>query len=84
MLFFQDRTVPRSTSPGEASTISGSANTFDGAIYFPTTALTFTGKSSSSASTILVGDTVTVGGGTNIGANVPSGQSQIRAAVLVE
>jgi hypothetical protein len=85
MLFFQDRTVPVSTSAGEASTISGSAsNTFAGAIYFPTTALSFAGNSAPSGSTVLVGDTVTINGATNLDGSVPPGQSQIKAAVLVE
>jgi hypothetical protein len=87
MLFFQDRTVPRSTSASVASTVTGDSSvTFDGAVYFPTTALTFTGNSSSTGSTIVVGDTVTIGGSsaTNIGSNVPAGQSPIKDAVLVE
>jgi hypothetical protein len=85
MLFFQDRTVPVSTSAGEASTVSGGAsNTFEGAIYFPTTPLTFSGYSAAAGSTVLVGDTVTIAGGTNLNGSVPPGQSQIKAAVLVE
>jgi Putative Flp pilus-assembly TadE/G-like len=85
MLFFQDRTVAISTSPGEASTVSGGAsNTFEGAIYFPTTALSFFGNSSPTGSTVLVGDTVTISGATNLDGSVPPGQSQIKAAVLVE
>jgi Putative Flp pilus-assembly TadE/G-like len=81
MLFFQDRTVPSSTSPSEASTLTGDA--FVGAVYFPTTSLTFTENSSSAVSTILVGDTVTIGSPTNI-SNVSAGQSPIKDAVLVE
>jgi hypothetical protein len=84
MLLFQDRTVPRSTSAGEASNVSFGSNAFNGAIYFPTTALSFSNNGSGTGPTVVVGDTVTIGAGTSIDGNVPPGQSQIRAAVLVE
>jgi Flp pilus assembly protein TadG len=84
VLFYQDPSVP---SSGGASVISGSSNsTFDGAVYFPTTAVTFTGSSSSNGYTILIGDTVSVTGNGKLSANYStlSGGSPIRSTALYE
>jgi hypothetical protein len=51
ILFFQDP----SASSGSGSIINGnSSSTFDGALYFPTTQLTYNGNSSASCYTIIV------------------------------
>jgi Flp pilus assembly protein TadG len=84
ILFFQDRSV---SSSGAASTINGnSASTFDGAIYFSTTALTYNGNSSSSGYTILVADKLTLNGNASVGNNYSSlaNGSPIQSAILAE
>jgi Flp pilus assembly protein TadG len=84
ILFFQDRSVP---STGGASTITGTSNsTFDGAIYFPTTGLNFSGNSSSNGYTILIADTVSVSGNSNIQSNYNtlSDGSPLRSTALYE
>ncbi len=60
MLFFQDRSV----SNAAGSIINGNlGSTFDGALYFPTTSLTYNGDSTpSSGYTIIVADTITLNG----------------------
>jgi Flp pilus assembly protein TadG len=70
ILFFQDRSVPAGS---KGSTITGSSgSTFDGAIYFPTTAITYSGSSTSDGYTIIVGDTVSIGGNSTLGDNYSS------------
>jgi Flp pilus assembly protein TadG len=84
ILFFQDRSVP-STAPG--STITGGSNsTFDGAVYFLTTALNFAGNSSSDGYTLLVADTVSVTGNSNLQSNYSTlaDGSPIRSTALYE
>src|ERR1700683_3764719 len=84
ILFFQDRTV---ASSGAASSIIGnSSSTFDGAFYFPTTALTYSGNSSTSGYSIVVADKFTLTGNAAIGNNYSSlsGGSPIKATVLSE
>ena len=84
ILFYQDPTVP---SSGAASSITGnSASTFDGAIYFKTTSLTYTGNSSSSGYTLILARTVTVSGNSTIGDNYSSlaDGSPIRSTALYE
>ena len=84
ILFFQDRSIP---SSGAASTINGnSASTFDGAIYFPTTALTYNGNSSSNGYTILVADKLNLNGNAALGNNYSSlaNGSPIKSAILAE
>jgi Flp pilus assembly protein TadG len=86
MLFFQDRSMPI-TSPG--STFGGSRGTgYTGAIYFPTTAITYKGNASSTSTpTIIVGYKLTfMGGDTNIKnyTYLPSGGGPITSAILVE
>lgn len=60
ILFFQDRSVAIGSA---GSSITGnSESTFDGALYFPTTALTYNGNSSSSGYTFLIADTLSITG----------------------
>src|SRR5580700_512625 len=67
ILFFQDRSIP---STGAASTITGnSSSTFDGAVYFPTTTLSFVGNSSASGYSIVVANQLTLSGNASIGNN---------------
>lgn len=71
ILFFQDRSVISTGSNG--SSIVGSSNsTFDGALYFSTTALSYAGNSSSNGYTMLVADTIKITGSSYIGTNYSS------------
>ena len=84
VLFFQDRSTP-SISAG--STISGSsASTFDGALYFPTTTLTYSGNSSLSGYIIVVADKISLNGNAKLGTNYSSltNGSPIKGTVLSE
>jgi len=84
ILFFQDRSIP-STAAG--STINGnSSSTFDGAIYFPTTAVNYNGNSSSSGYSIVVADKLTLNGNSTLGSNYSSlaNGSPITASILAE
>jgi Flp pilus assembly protein TadG len=84
ILFFQDRSIP---SSGAASTITGnSTSTFDGAIYFATTALSFGGNSSANGYSIVVANQLTVSGNSSIGSNYTSltNGSPIKGTVLAE
>jgi len=84
ILFFQDRTV---ASSGAASSIIGnSSSTFDGAFYFPTTALSYIGNSSTNGYSIIVADKFILTGNATIGNNYSSlsGGSPIKATVLSE
>lgn len=83
MLFFQDRSI----TSGVSSQINGGSNSsFTGAIYFPTTPLTYNGSSGADQYTYLVSDTLTVNGTANIGNNYGclKGGSLIKNASLVE
>ena len=84
ILFYQDRSIP-STAAG--STITGnSTSTFDGAIYFPTTAVNFTGNSSATGYSIVVADRLVLSGNSSVGDNyssLPNG-SPIKSAILAE
>jgi hypothetical protein len=85
MLFFQDRSIKGTSTNG--SIINGSAtSTFDGALYFPTTNLTYSGTSSASGYTYLISDTLTINGNTTIKNNYSclSGGSLIKSASLVQ
>ncbi|MGH8013725.1 MAG: pilus assembly protein TadG-related protein [Candidatus Binataceae bacterium] len=63
ILFFQDRAV----SGGAGSVINGNSNsTFDGALYFPTTSLTYNGNSSGSGYTFLIADTLSINGNSSL------------------
>jgi len=84
ILFFQDRSIPNS---GAGSIVSGSSSSsFDGALYFPTTTLTYTGSSSLSGYSIVVADKVALSGGSKAGINYSSltGGSPIKGTVLAE
>jgi hypothetical protein len=84
ILFFQDRSIP-SSDPG--STLGGdSSSTYDGALYFSTTALTYSGNSSSTGYTIVVADEISVSGNSTLGTNYSSltGGSPIKGTVLSE
>jgi hypothetical protein len=84
ILFFQDRSVP---SSGAGSTITGnSSSTFDGALYFATTTVSFGGNSSINGYSIVVADKLTVSGNSSIGSNYSSltGGSPIKGTVLAE
>jgi hypothetical protein len=82
MLFFQDRTI---ASPAASTFVGATSATMTGSIYFPTSALTYTGASAGSY-TIIVADTVTFSGAANIGANyssLPGGVSPAKNAVML-
>jgi len=84
ILFFQDRSIP---SSGAGSSITGnSSSTFDGAIYFPTTAVSFHGNSSANGYSIVVANELTLSGNASIGSNYSSltGGSPIKGTVLAE
>lgn len=84
ILFFQDRSIP---STAKGSTITGSStSTFDGAIYFSTTSVTYSGSSSSGGYTIIVADTVSISGNSVLSDNYSSlsGGSPIKATALYE
>jgi hypothetical protein len=84
ILFFQDRSIP-GTAAG--STISGnSASSFDGALYFPTTQVTFGGNSSTNGYSIVVADRLLLSGNSTVGSNYSSlsGGSPIRGTILAE
>ncbi len=84
ILFFQDRAIP-GTAAG--STISGnSTSTFDGAVYFPTTQLTFNGNSSVGGYSIVVADRLVLSGNSSLGNNYSSltNGSPIKGTVLAE
>jgi hypothetical protein len=84
ILFFQDRSIP---STGAASSFSGSSgSTFDGAIYFPTTSISFAGNSSASGYGIVVANQLTLSGNSSIGNNYSSltGGSPIKGTILAE
>lgn len=64
MLFFQDRSIP---SGSAASTLVGnSSSTFDGAVYFSTTGIRYTGNSSGSGYTFLIADTISMTGNSSM------------------
>jgi putative Tad-like protein involved in Flp pilus assembly len=82
MLFFQDREI----TTGVGSTINGSSTSiFSGALYFPTTSLTYSGTSGSQY-TLLVADQLKIAGTTSIGDNYSclSNGSLIKNAALVQ
>jgi len=84
MLFFQDRSITN----GSASSINGaSGSTFNGAIYFPTTPLSYAGSSAVNGFTLIVADTLTFVGNAIVGNNITSclaNGSLIKDAALVE
>ena len=81
ILFYQDRSI---LSPAP-SIIAGSSNsTFVGALYFPTSALTYSG-SSNGQYTILVANTLTYSGSATVGSNYSGlpGGSPMKSTVVV-
>ncbi len=84
ILFFQDRAVPSSAA---GSVINGnSSSTFDGAIYFATTSVTYNGNSSSNGYSIVVADKLIINGNSSLGNNYSSlaNGSPITGAILAE
>ena len=84
ILIFQDRAIP---TTGASSTITGNASsTFDGALYFPTTSVSFKGNSSASGYSIVVANLLTLSGNASLGSNYSSltGGSPIKGTVLAE
>jgi len=70
ILFFQDRAI---ASGSTGSVVVGNSNsTFDGALYFPTTSLSYVGNSSISGYTLLVADTLSISGNATLGDNYSS------------
>ena len=85
MLFFQDRSVASGTG---SKVVGNSSSTFDGAVYFPTTSVQYTGNSSGSGYTFLIADSITMTGNTSmtIGTNYSSlaAGSPIKSSTLFE
>jgi len=83
MLFFQDRTI----ASGVGSSLSGGASTvFSGALYFPTTSLSYSGGAGSTY-TIIVSKTISFSGGATLNANysaLPGGSPVKGGASLSE
>jgi Flp pilus assembly protein TadG len=85
MLFFQDRSIIATGSNG--STINGNAgSTFSGAIYFPTTSLSYAGTTGANMFTLLVSDMLTFTGNSSVGNNYSclANGSLIKDAALVQ
>ena len=84
ILFFQDRSIP---STAAASTITGnSSSTFNGAIYFATTQVSFTGNSAVSGYSIVVANKLVMNGNSTMGTNYSSltNGSPIKGTILAE
>ena len=68
MLFYEDRSLSN-----ENNAISGNSTaTFDGAIYFKQSKLTFSGNNSSNGYMLVVADTITISGASTLGNNYTS------------
>ena len=78
VLMFQDRSIT-GTSSNQSTINGGSTSSFDGALYFPTTTLNYSGSSSGSGYTYLVAYDLKIAGGGTIGNNYSclNGQSSI-------
>jgi Flp pilus assembly protein TadG len=70
MLFFQDRSVTGSSN--DASIAGGGNSTFDGALYFKGTGLSFAGNNTTTGFMVLVADTISINGNTTLGNNYTS------------
>ncbi len=84
MLFFQDRTI---ASPAASTFVGASSAVLQGSIYFPTSALTYTGASDG-AYTIIVANTLTFAGAANIEvdanySSLPGGVSPAKNTVIL-
>lgn len=85
ILFFQDRNVPVGSSPSEIGGNNGSLLT--GAIYFPTTDVTYHGNPAATEYSLLIAYTLEFKGNTtltNSYASLPDGISPIHTANIVE
>ncbi len=67
MLFYQDYNDPASNK--DKDSLTGGSNTLEGALYFPTHQLTYTGGAASAPCTEIVAWTVTFTGGGTVGYN---------------
>ncbi len=84
ILFFQDRSIPSSAA---GSTITGnSSSSFDGALYFPTTQVTYSGNSSVNGYSIVVADKLVITGNSTVSNNYSSltEGSPIKGTILAE
>jgi hypothetical protein len=74
------------TSTSNNTIAGGSGSTFDGALYFPNSKLTYTGNSSSTGYTIIAAGEVEVGGGSVLGSNFSSlgGTSPVSSSSLYQ
>jgi hypothetical protein len=74
------------TSTANSSIAGASGSTFDGALYFPNSQLSYAGNSSSSGYTIIAADSVRFTGNTTLGDNYSSlgGNSPIQSSSLYE
>jgi Flp pilus assembly protein TadG len=83
ILFFQDRSIKSSSQ----NTVSGGSTAgFEGTLYFPTTPLVYSGGSSTSAAyTVIIADTITFSGSSNINNNYSSlaGGSPVKGAAVL-
>lgn len=69
MLFFQDRSV---TDNRVNKIVGSSASTFDGALYFKKSPLTFAGNSAANGYTVIVADQISINGTTTLRNNYSS------------
>ena len=88
ILFFQDPTISASTANANPNVINGAtSSTINGALYFPTTALTYNGASGGGY-TVIVADTITFNGAssTTVSNNYSSlaNGSPIKSSALYE
>jgi len=82
ILFYQDPSV----GAAAPSTFSGgTSDNLTGALYFPTTALSYSGGSTGTAYTIIVADSITFSGGTVLNSNYSSlpGGSPVKGSGIV-
>jgi len=85
ILFFQDRSMPDSSSSADSHIAGGSGTAIQGTLYFPTTNLSYAGSSTNSLYTILIADTVKITNTTVINDTydvLPNGDSPIHSAIL--
>jgi hypothetical protein len=83
ILFFQD---PSISSPSPSTLSGGTSTQFDGALYFPTSALSYSGGAASDY-TIIVSKTISFSGGTTLNSDyssLPGGSPVKGSAVLSE
>ena len=84
ILFFQDRSIPAGAAG--SAIVGNSGSTIDGALYFPTTTLTYTGNSTTYGYSIIVADKWIANGNSNLKNNYTSlaKGSPIKGLVLSE